>query len=44
MYWLELFNMALPSKNAQIKKLHTEAKELLAITVASIKTSRKNSK
>jgi four helix bundle protein len=44
MYWLELFNMALPSKNTEIEKLHIEAKELLAITVASIKTSRKNSK
>lgn len=44
MYWLELFNLALPSKKNHIDNLHQEAKELLAITVASIKTARKNIK
>lgn len=44
MYWLELFGIAIPSKKDQIDTLHKEAKELLAITVASIKTARKNTK
>ena len=42
MYWLELFTMAMPEKKITIDGLHAEASELLAITVASIKTARRN--
>lgn len=42
MYWLELFELALPEKQEEIKILHQEAKEILAIVIASIKTARKN--
>jgi len=42
LYWLELFEMAMPDRVQIIKPLQQEAKELLAITVASIKTARKN--
>ncbi len=39
-YWLEIL-MSITNEHTQlINKLHKEAKELLAITVASIKTSR----
>ncbi len=42
MYWLELFGMGMPAHKEEITKLHQEAKELLAITVSSIKTARRN--
>lgn len=42
LYWLELFEMAMPERKQIIRPLKQEAKELLAITVASIKTARKN--
>ena len=44
MFWLELFQMAMPEKKVIIDSLHKEANELLAIIVASIKTARKNAK
>lgn len=43
-YWLELFMEVHDDNIETMKKLHKEAKELLAITVASINTSRKNNK
>lgn len=42
-YWLELFHEVLDSNNDDILKLKNEGNELLAITVASIKTAKKNS-
>ena len=41
-YWLELFMEVGGNEIKTIKDLHDEAKELLAIIVASIKTARKN--
>ena len=43
-YWLELFLEILDSNQEEINGLINEAYELLAITVASIKTARKNQK
>lgn len=43
-YWLELFLEVKEDERQQIEVLHKEAKELLAIIVASIKTSRENRK
>ena len=43
-YWLELFLETLENKHDEINRLMNEGKELLAITVASIKTARKNKK
>ena len=43
-YWLEIFNEILPENSDEIIKLITEGKELLAITVASINTAKKNNK
>lgn len=42
LYWLELFEEVLPEKKHIILPLQTEAKELLAIMVASINTARVN--
>jgi len=39
---LELFLEVLDVNHKEIKRLKLEAQELLAITVASIKTARKN--
>ena len=44
MYFLELIQHFNPKFQAQITKLINESNELLAITVASIKTSRLNSR
>ena len=44
MYWLELFDKVIDINNKQIRTLHKEASELLAIVVASINTARKNQK
>lgn len=41
-YWLELFSEVIPENESEINILMKEAKELLAITVASILTARKN--
>ncbi|MCL6266012.1 four helix bundle protein [Flagellimonas myxillae] len=41
-YWLELFLQISDSNHEEIKELHKEAQEILAIIVASIKTTRKN--
>ncbi|MEO1012716.1 MAG: four helix bundle protein [Bacteroidota bacterium] len=41
MYWLEMFMEILDGEQEQFKRLHTEGNELLAITVASIKTAKK---
>lgn len=41
MYWLEIFSEISPEYESEIKTLNNEANELLAITVASIKTVRK---
>ena len=41
-YWLELFQEVFNSDNYEIERLKQEANQLLAITVASIKTARKN--
>ena len=41
MYWLEIFIEILNDNEDELKRLHAEANELLAITVASIKTARK---
>ena len=41
MYWLEIFMEILQNNQDELKRLHTEANELLAITVASINTARK---
>tara|TARA_R110002051_G_scaffold165130_3_gene235981 strand:+ start:43831 stop:44133 length:303 start_codon:yes stop_codon:yes gene_type:complete len=43
-YWLELFLEVDSERKKEIDKLYNEAKELLAIIVASIKTSRANRK
>ncbi|WP_111307112.1 four helix bundle protein [Confluentibacter sediminis] len=43
-YWLEIFNEVLPEFSEEILKLQKEGKELLAITVASINTAKKNNK
>lgn len=41
-YWLELLLEVETNRKEEIEILYKEAKELLAITVASIKTARKN--
>lgn len=43
-YWLEIFNEVFPEFSEEILKLQKEGKELLAITVASINTAKKNNK
>lgn len=43
-YWLEIFGEILPEYSEQVEYLKKEGKELLAITVASINTARKNIK
>ena len=43
-YWLEIFEEILPKHSEEIKKLKKEGSELLAITVASINTARRNQK
>jgi len=43
-YWMEFVLEVLDSNHEEIKRLTKEANELLAITVASIKTARKNQK
>lgn len=43
-YWLEIFNEILPDFSEEILKLQNEGKELLAITVASINTAKRNNK
>ncbi|MGB3144471.1 MAG: four helix bundle protein [Maribacter sp.] len=43
-YWLELFLEVLPEYEPEIIELKKEVSELLAITVSSIKTARKNRK
>jgi four helix bundle protein len=44
MYFLELFMEIMKDKEIEFaQKLHQEAEEILAITVASINTARKNS-
>jgi four helix bundle protein len=44
MYWMELLIGAKVVKATKTESLMKEAKELLAITIASIKTARKNKK
>lgn len=44
MFWLEMFVEVSQDNQTEIKKLHQEANELLAITVASINTARRNIK
>jgi four helix bundle protein len=44
MFWLEMFIEVSQDNQTEIKKLHQEANELLAITVASINTARRNVK
>lgn len=41
-YWLELLLEVLDTNHDELNRLKKEGEELLAITVASIKTSRKN--
>lgn len=41
-FWLEMFMAILKEKQDTLKILHKEANELVAITVASINTARKN--
>jgi four helix bundle protein len=41
-YWLEIFEDVLPEHTEEILSLKAEGKELLAITVASINTARRN--
>jgi hypothetical protein len=41
---LEIFGEILPEFSKEIEDLKSEAKELLAITVASINTARRNRK
>lgn len=41
-YWLEIFEEILPNQFEDIQFLIKEANEILAITVASINTARKN--
>lgn len=43
-YWLEIFEEILPKHSEEILTLKKEGKELLAITVASINTAKKNQK
>lgn len=43
-YWLEIFEEILPDNKDEVSKLIAECKELLAITVASINTAKKNQK
>ena len=43
-YWLELFEEILDDYETEIKAFKSEGKELLAITVASINTVRRNQK
>ncbi|MCM5662942.1 four helix bundle protein [Galbibacter mesophilus] len=43
-YWLEIFEAISSDNTSEIKTLKKEGKELLAIIVASINTSRKNMK
>lgn len=42
MYFLEILQELLPEHKKELEILHKEANELLSITVASIKTARKN--
>ena len=42
MYFLEILMELLPEDKKELDTLHKEANELLSITVASIKTARKN--
>ena len=42
-YWLEIFEEVLPNCTNEIETLKKEGKELLAITIASINTARRNS-
>ncbi|RKN81006.1 four helix bundle protein [Ulvibacterium marinum] len=44
MYWLELFLEISDNHHEEIERLRKEGGELLAITVSSIKTARKNQK
>ncbi|KAB1071309.1 four helix bundle protein [Tamlana haliotis] len=41
-YWLEIFQEVLPEHEEEVLKLQKEGKELLAITVASINTAKRN--
>lgn len=41
MYWLEMLLEFTKDKNKDIETLHKEGNEILSITVASIKTTRK---
>lgn len=41
-YWLEIFEEILPTHSKEVFKLQKEGKELLAITVASINTAKRN--
>jgi four helix bundle protein len=43
-YWLEIFEEILPKYTDEILKLKSEGSELLAITVASINTAKRNQK
>ncbi|MEM9680046.1 MAG: four helix bundle protein [Bacteroidota bacterium] len=43
-YWLEIFQEILPKHMEEVEKLRKEASELLAITVASINTAKRNQK
>lgn len=43
-YWLEIFEEILPKHNEEIFRLKNEGKELLAITVASINTAKRNNR
>ena len=43
-YWLELFMETMEIKHDEINSLMKEGEELLAITVSSIKTAKKNRK
>ncbi len=42
LYFLELLIELLPNDKAELQFIHKEGNEILAITVASIKTARKN--
>lgn len=42
MYFMEILQELLPEHKKELEILHKEANELLSITVASIKTARKN--
>jgi len=43
-YWLEIFEEILSDFENEIQKLKAEGRELLAITVASINTAKRNQK